>query len=207
MAVLTWLGATAERSGAADAVSPLLGRWESVVRSAGGVGRVFEFRPDGSMTTWVVVMVELTYEVKGRLLLTSYRHPNSGSTETQVASFRLEGDTLIQKDPQYGGETKLTRKRAGGPQDAPIVGVWTTLHESGQTAFIKYAADGRMVYRLPLRADGGSWSVSGDELTLGLSPASRTTARYSAQGDRLVLIDGQGARTEYTRAEVLDYLP
>src|SRR4029453_9748188 len=89
-----------ERSRAADPPPPLIGRWESVVRSTGGLGQVMELRPDGTMTQWTAVLVELTYQVHGPLLLTFYRHPGSGTTETQAAGIRFDGDTMIQKDPQ-----------------------------------------------------------------------------------------------------------
>ncbi len=175
------------------------------MRSTGGIGQVIEFRPDGTMTQWTAVLVELTYQVHGPLLLTLYRHPRSGATETQAAGIRFEGDVMIQKDPQAGGETRLTRKRAGGPQDAPIVGVWSTPHETGQTAFLLYTSDGRVVFRLPIRADRGRWSASGDQLTLASGPSSSVTVRYAVQGDRLVLIDSLGKQIVYTRAEVLEY--
>jgi hypothetical protein len=183
----------------------LIGRWESVVRSTGGLGQVMELRPDGTMTQWTAVLVELTYQVHGPLLLTFYRHPGSGATETQAAGIRFDGDTMIQKDPQTGGETRLTRKRAGGPQDPPIVGVWSTPHETGQTAFLLYTSDGRVVFRLPIRADRGRWSASGDELTLASGPSTSATVRYVVQGDRLMLLESLGKQIVYSRAEVLEY--
>jgi hypothetical protein len=204
-AALVCLGLFADGARAADPVPPLIGRWESVVRSTGGLGQVMELRPDGTMTQWTVVLVELTYQVHGPLLLTFYRHPGSGATETQAAGIRFEGDIMIQKDPQTGGETRLTRKRAGGPQDPPIVGVWSTPHETGQTAFLLYTSDGRVVFRLPIRADRGRWSASGDELTLASGPSTSATVRYTVEGDHLVLIDSLGKQIVYSRADVLEY--
>jgi hypothetical protein len=205
-AALLCLAAPAHRSRAADADPLLLGRWETVARSTGGLGQVLEFRPDGSMTQWVAVLVELTYQVHGPLLLSYYRHPGSGATETQAAGIRFEGDVMIQRDPQSGRETRLTRKRTGGPQDMPIVGVWTTPHETGQTAFLLYSADGRMLFRLPIRAErGGRWSAAGDQLTMSLGPSTATSVRYAVQGDRLVLFDSQSRQTQFTRAELLEY--
>jgi len=157
------------------------------------------------MTRWVAVLVELTYQVHGPLLLSVYRHPGSGATETQAAGLRFDRDVMIQRDPQSGAETRLTRKRAGGPQDMPIVGVWTTPHETGQTAFILYSADGRMIFRLPIRAERGRWSGSGAQLTMDLGPSTMSTVRYAVQGDRLALIDSQSRQTQFTRAELLEY--
>jgi hypothetical protein len=83
--------------------------------------------------------------------------------------------------------------------------VWSTPHETGQTAFLLYTTDGRVVFRLPIRADRGQWSASGDQLTLASGPSTSTTVRYTVQGDRLVLIDSLGKQIVYTRAELLDY--
>jgi len=201
---LAILALSAQRAVAADAAVPFLGRWESVSRSAGGIGQILEFRADGTMTQWAAVLVELTYQVmKGPLLLTTYRHPGSGSAETQVAGLRFEGDTMIQLHPQSSHKTVLERKRRGGPGDDPIVGVWTTPHESGSTAYLLYTADGRLVYRLPIRADLGRWTVSGDQLTM-TAGSGTTSFRYAVRGDRLVF-DHEGKDVVYNRAEILDY--
>ncbi|HET8575851.1 MAG TPA: hypothetical protein VFO18_02035 [Methylomirabilota bacterium] len=175
-----------------------------MTRSAGGIGQIIELRTDGSMTHWFAAMVELTYVVQGPLLITSFRPETGGPVEQTTMEIRFEGDVLIQKSPQSGSETRMTRKRAGGPQDAPIVGVWAYPHEAGGTAFMMYTADGRLIFRLPIRADRGRWSVSGDQLTLGpVTPTTRVT--YRVQGDRLVLTDDQGKQMTYTRAEILEF--
>ncbi|HWN53717.1 MAG TPA: hypothetical protein VNP91_01325, partial [Methylomirabilota bacterium] len=109
-----------------------------------------------------------------------------------------------QKSTQSGTETRMTRKRAGGSHDAPIVGVWAYAHEAGGTAFMMYTADGRLIFRLPMRADRGRWSVSGDQLTLGPMPAT-TRLTYHVQSDQLVLTDNQGKQVTYTRAELLEF--
>ena len=67
-----------------------------------------------------------------------------------------------------------------------------------------YTSDGRLIFRLPIRADRGRWSVSGDQLTLGPMPAT-TRVTYRAEGDQLVLIDDQGKQVAYTRAELVEF--
>lgn len=188
---------------AADDAKPLLGRWESVTRSAGGLGQIMELRADGTMTQWIAALVELTYRLQGLQLTTTFRAP-SGTSEVQSMTIRFEGDLMIQREPRTGAETTLTRKRAGAAQDPPIVGVWTMPHETGPTAFFLYTPDGRVVFRLPIRAERGRWSASGDQLTLGPGPGTETTVRYEVLAGQLVLHDGQ-IRRAYTRAEIVDY--
>ena len=67
-----------------------------------------------------------------------------------------------------------------------------------------YTADGRLIFRLPMRTDRGRWSVSGDQLTLG-SMAATTRLTYRVQSDELVLTDDQGKQMSYTRAELVEF--
>lgn len=205
VAVLVLAGsvASASRGEAGDAPEPLLGRWESVTRSAGGLGQVMELRADGTMTQWIAALVELTYQLQGAQLTTTFRAP-SRTSEVQSMTIRFEGDVMIQREARSGAETTLTRKRTGGAQDPPIVGVWTMPHETGPTAFFLYTRDGRVVFRLPIREERGRWSASGDQLTLGPGPGDATTVRYEVLDGQLVLHDGQ-IRRAYTRAEIVEY--
>src|SRR5215831_20885774 len=104
--------ALAPRGEAADAAEPLLGRWESVTRSAGGLGQVIELRADGSMTQWIAALVELTYQLQGAQLITTFRTP-SGVSEVQSMTVRFEGNVMVQHEARSGDEITLTRKRAG----------------------------------------------------------------------------------------------
>lgn len=202
-AVLTSAVALAGRGEAADAPEPLLGRWESVTRSAGGLGQVIELRADGTMTQWIAALVELTYQLQGAQLITTFRAP-SGVSEVQSMTVRFEGNVMVQHEARSGDEITLTRKRAGGAQDPLIVGVWTMPHETGPMAYFLYTSDGRVVFRLPIRADRGSWSASGDQLTLGSGPGAATTVRYETLDGQLVLHEGQ-IRRVYRRAEIVEY--
>jgi len=189
---------------AQDVAAPLVGRWDSMARSAGGVGEIIELRADGSMTHWFAAMVEFTYEVRGSSLITSFTPASGGPVEQTTAEIRFEGDTLIQKSTASGVETRMERKRAGGPQDPPIVGVWSYPHEAGRTAYMLYTGDGRLIFRLPIRGDRGRWSVSGDQMTMGPMPATERLT-FRLQDGLLVLTDEQGKEMAYTRAEVFEF--
>ncbi len=202
--LVIWLGICASTAHAQDVAPALVGRWDAVTRSAGGIGQIIEFRGDGSMTHWYAAMVEFTYVVEGPFLITSFTPATGGPVEQTTTEIRFEGSVLIQKSKGSALETRMDRKRAGGPQDPPIVGVWSYPHDTGRTAFMLYTADGRLIFRLPIRAERGRWSVSGDQLTLGPMPAT-TRATYRVEGDQLVLTDDQGKQVTYTRAELLEF--
>ena len=205
LALVIWLGIWTSTAHAQDVASALVGRWDAVTRSTGGIGQIMELRADGSMTHWYAVMVEFTYVVQGSLLITSFTPATGGAVEQTTTEIRFEGDVLIQKSTGSGGlETRMDRKRPGGLQDPPIVGVWSYPHDTGKTAFMLYSADGRLIFRLPIRAARGRWSVSGDQLRLGPMPAT-TRVTYRVEGDQLVLTDDQGKQVTYTRAELVEF--
>jgi hypothetical protein len=202
--LVIWLSICTSAARAQDAAPALVGRWDAVTRSAGGIGQIIELRADGSMTHWYAAMVEFTYVVQGSLLITSFTPATGGVVEQTTTEIRFEGDALIQKSTGSGLETRMDRKRPGRPQDPPIVGVWSYPHDTGRTAFMLYTADGRLIFRLPIRADRGRWSVSGDQLRLGPMPAT-TRVTYRVEGDQLVLTDDQGKQDTYTRAELVEF--
>jgi hypothetical protein len=203
-ALVLGLGICASAAHAQGVAPALVGRWDAVTRSTGGIGQIIELRADGSMTHWFAAMVEFTYVVQGPLLITSFTPATGGAVEQTTTEIRFEGNVLIQKSTGSGLETRMDRKRAGGPQDPPIVGVWSYSHDTGRTAFMLYTADGRLIFRLPIRADRGRWSVSGDQLTLGPMPAT-TRVTYRVEADQLVLTDDQGKQVTYTRAELVEF--
>lgn len=202
--LVIWLGICTSAAHAQDVAPALVGRWDAVTRSAGGIGQIIELRADGSMTHWFAAMVEFTYVVQGSLLITFHSAATGGPDEQTTTEIRFDEGVLIQKSTGSGLETRMDRKRADGPHDAPIVGVWSYPHETGGTAFMLYTADGRLIFRLPIRADRGRWSVAGDQLTLGPMPAT-TYFTYRVQSDQLVLTDNQGKQMTFTRAELLEF--
>jgi len=65
VALLVWLSICTSAAHAQDVAPSLVGRWDAVTRSAGGIGQIIELRADGSMTHWYAAMVEFTYVVQG----------------------------------------------------------------------------------------------------------------------------------------------
>src|SRR6266478_4180661 len=80
-APVIWLGSSPPTSQAQDAAPALVGRWDAVTRSAGGIGQIIELRADVLMTHWFAAMVEFTFVIQGSLLTTSYRPATGGLFE------------------------------------------------------------------------------------------------------------------------------
>ena len=204
-ALLLWIGAVTQPVHSADTTSGLIGRWDSVTRSRGGIGQIIEFQADGSIVLWAAAMVEATYRLEGARLIESYTDGGTGGRGTIEAEVRFEGSEVIQKDPISGEEVRMARQGPAGPQGAPIVGVWSFPHETGVTAFMMFTPDGRMIFRLPMRSERGRWSASGDSLTMGPAATRMKRYQYKLDGDRLTLTDEAGKQQDYLRAELVSY--
>jgi len=202
-ALLAWLGAP-HAAHAADPAPAVVGRWEAVARSRGGIGQVVEFQTDGTMVHWTAAMVDGTYAFDGTRLVESFRGAGTAPATDTTFEITFEGSGLIRRDPRTGAESRMTRQGAPSPQGPSLVGVWSIPHEAGGTAYMMFTADGRIIFRLPIRADRGRWSVAGDRLTMALRPPG-ASFKVELQGDRLTLTDDQGKQRQYIRAELAAY--
>ena len=163
-----------------------------------------EFQPDGTMVHWIAAMVDGNYTFDGTRLVESFRDGDTAPATDATFETRFEGSELIRRDSRYGTESRMMRQGAPSPQGPSVVGIWSFTHEAGGTAYMMFTADGRMMFRLPIRADRGRWSVAGDRLTMALrSPGA--SFKVELQGDRLTLTDDQGKQRQYVRAELATY--
>lgn len=193
----TWLGGY---PALAEEDAGLVGRWESVARSRGGIGTVLELRADGVATRTPGAMVDGTYRLDGAVLVTSFADPASGSVVESHLRVELRGDTMIHRDRDSGEKIRLTRVTELG-EDAPsIVGTWTFEHPAGTTAFQTFTADGAVHLRVPFVTEKGRYSVAGDALTLELAGSDRWEGRYEIDDSMLTLIPASGEPERYRRA-------
>jgi len=180
----------------------LLGKWEAVDRSMGGIGTTLEFMADGSMAMSPGAMVDFDYQLSGNRLVATGRGEAGEPPVVQNYEVRFEGDQLIQKDLGLGVEMRMLRVGEGPPGEPTIVGVWRgepaspdapalapELQEGAEimarnTRWI-FTADGRMLLRIPFRRDLGAYSVEGNTLVMRLE--GEQTVRFRIEGDSLFL--------------------
>lgn len=177
----------------------LLGRWESVNRSRGGLGSIIDFNADGSLTTTIGAIVDFTYEVNKGRLTTTYVDPQTGKIEKTTNAIRFEGDTLVEKNGNgRGNDIRMTRQTAANPSE-PLLGTWRYPHYSGSTAFVTFTKDGRRLLRVPLTVDAGTWVATSDQLTMQIAAREPITTTYHIDGDVLTIND-HGKESKYKRA-------
>ena len=178
------------------APSPLLGSWEAVNRSVGGLGSTIGFGPDNTLSFTMGAMADLTYRRSGDTLFVT-----SPERDLPAARIAFVGDTLIVTT--NGKQQRETRVSAPVSGD-PLLGRWTYLHYTGVPAYEEYSPNGQLHVRVPIRTLQGSYIALGDSAMLHLigNGGGDRAVRFSVAGDTLQLTwDGQSTR--YIRAAPL----
>lgn len=192
IAALAGLSAPCVAHGAEEAqASPVLGFWESVETSRGGIGSALELRADGTLRWSVVVLVESEYRLDdGRLVMLD----ESGGEQEMPVTLR---DGEMEMTAPDGSTLTKTRFRDPTGGTSPIVGDWSYDYFGQGRAFERYTEDGRMLFRLPMRTDAGTYRVEGNRLEVG-AQGKTDTWTWRLDGDELVVVTG-GEERRYRR--------
>jgi hypothetical protein len=174
----------------------IVGIWEAVARSAGGLGSTITFSPDNSLSFTLGAMVDMSYRRVGDSLFVT-----SADGALPPASIKFVSDTLIvTRGDREQRETRLTPKTTGDP----LVGLWTYKHYTGVTAYEEYDPDGAFHSRVPIRTLTGNYVVAGNTAVMHLmgDGGGDRTVNFAVAGDTLQLTwNGQSSR--YLRAIAL----
>jgi hypothetical protein len=173
--------------------SSIVGTWEAVARSAGGLGSTITFGRDNSLTFTLGAMVDMTYKRVGDSLFVS-----SADGALPPASIKFENDTLIlARSDREQHEARLSPKGSGDP----LIGRWTYQHYTGVAAYEEYTSTGEFHLRVPIRTLTGNYVVAGNTAVMHLigDGGGDRTVNFAVSGDTLQLTwDGQS--TSYLRA-------
>lgn len=180
--------------------TPLIGTWEAVTRSAGGLGSTISFAPDNSMSFTLGAMVDMKYKrARDSLYIID---PANGINAFRVTILR---DTLVMVNE--GKEQRETR--VGPPLKGadPVIGRWTYLHYTGVPAFEEYTSGGDFRLRVPIRTLQGTYATMGDSAMMHLpGPGGGDRAvRFAVVGDTLEL-SWNGQTSRYVKATPLGRL-
>ena len=186
-------------------IAKLVGDWESVKRSMGGLGVTFHFAADGSAAMSPGAMVDYTYTLTGNHLVMKMVNPSDASAAPEVADVHIDGDTMLQKSTSGGPDIKLVRLTPAVPGAPAIAGKWgrdpaakvETEDDAPQLQSARetmarnytneYTADGKMRMRIPFITRKGTYKVDGDLLRLRYSDGGVTAVRYEFKEGKLFL--------------------
>jgi hypothetical protein len=190
------LAGVAAGQGVVAVPGALLGSWEAISRSEGGLGSTIAFAPDNTLTFTMGAMVDMSYRRSGDSLFVT-----SSDGDLAPAKIAIVHDTLVVT--RNGREQRESRIGAA-VGDNPLVGNWTYLHYTGVPAYEQYTATGAYHLRVPIRTLQGNYTAFGDAAMLHLmgDGGGDRNVKFTVVGDTLQLSwDGQTSR--YLRAKPL----
>lgn len=174
----------------------LTGVWEAQETSAGGIGQVIEFAPDGKFVQTTVMMGNGYYRTLGdRLLTDDHRRPRSDADVSEAATIRISGDSLTMTSKD-GSTSVLKRLGAAEPGRPPIVGVWRMRRGLIEPpTYWRFRDDGTFSVRLPMVSQTERYRVLNDVLTIGGANRSAASMTMELRDDQLCLQGAGDART------------
>jgi hypothetical protein len=177
--------------------APLLGTWEAVNRSAGGLGSTMTFAADNTLSYTLGAMVDMQYKRSRDSLYII--DPQNGINAFRVS---INRDTLVMTNE--GREQRETRVGPPVTGADPVVGRWTYQHYTGVPAYEEYTRAGEFRLRVPIRTLQGTYAVLGDSAVLHLpGPGGGDRAvRFTIVGDTLQL-NWSGQTARYVKAAPL----
>ncbi|HEX9085575.1 MAG TPA: hypothetical protein VF836_12625 [Gemmatimonadaceae bacterium] len=193
IANLACLNVAAAQVAPARPSTTLIGTWEAVTRSVGGLGSTISFAPDNTMSYTLGAMVDMKYKrARDSLYIID---PQNGVNAFQFSIIR---DTLVMIND--GREQRETRVGAPVSGADPVVGRWTYLHYTGVPAFEEYTPGGDFHLRVPIRTMQGTYAALGDSAMLHLpgQGGGDRAVRFAVAGDTLQLIWG-GQTSRYVK--------
>ena len=182
--------------------APLLGQWESVVRTPEGVGNILQFYPDGRVTQISASMAEADYRLVGDRLITTWKDLATGKISDVETQVEFEGsDRFVERsDVDNSGDSWSERIGPAPRQGSPIVGRWCFLFLETLTSYREFTND-RMYNRLPVVTLRGTYAVAGDRLTVTMQGQPSGEYPFRIEGNELVIKSRSGEDRRYKRPE------
>jgi len=166
----------------------VVGLWESTAVSRGGIGHNLEFREDGSYTSAVTVIVDLTYDIKdGSFYMSHNKDEQINYEKGKQIEITESGFTLTDEN----GEEEMKTKVTPGTEKT-IVGKYKYRHYSGAIAYEKYTSDGIVKFRLPMNSVSGCYLLHKNTITITHSKKEPSEMTYEASDGLLNLKDLKG---------------
>ncbi|HEX6200455.1 MAG TPA: hypothetical protein VF150_09340 [Thermoanaerobaculia bacterium] len=169
----------------------LVGFWESVETSMGGIGTALDFQPGGRLRQTVVVLLEGEYRLEDdRVVLDEDFGEEGLGTWTLSAPGTME----MSSTDGFAEGKAMRKKRFRDPSNgrSPIVGDWAPDPPAQLAFFERYTEDGRILMRLPMTTSVGSYRLEGSHLRVEVEDRAEQWV-WRLDGDELSIgrVDGE----------------
>ncbi len=185
LAAFALLGVTAF----AQAPPGIVGRWRTLGTTKGGIGSMFEFHDDGTLSYSLGAVVEMNYRIEGNQLIFPPGTVN-GPEQHQTIKW-VNADRLVLNKTE-------TLSRQGAARDAnnPILGEWTAPRDmDGVKLEARYFFEpaGKSLLLLPFAWQKGTYAVKGATIRMAIPKASPIEGSFRIEGDVLTMPKRGGA--------------
>lgn len=191
--------------------SAIVGHWVPERTSKSGLGSIWDFKPDGTLTRAIGVVANSPYRLEGDTLIFPPETTPPGA-KPDLITVRFEGDRMYQRPGDANQEIRYARIKGGKPGDAAIVGVWkndmplpgTKLDAAFKDATFTYTRDGVFKMRSAFLSEAGrydmtshTYSLDSPDLAGAKGPGQPTavTGRFELRDGKLYLTE-PGGHTE-----------
>jgi hypothetical protein len=191
--------------------SAIVGHWVPERTAKSGLGSIWDFKPDGSLTMAIGVVTNSPYRLEGDTLILPPESTRPGA-KPEIITVRFEGDHLYERLDDAKQDIRFIRIKGGKPGDAAIVGVWksdmplpgTKWDAAFKDATYTYTRDGVLKMRSAFRTSAGrydvtnhTYSLDSPDLAGATGPGQPTvvTGRFELRDGKLYLTE-PGGRTE-----------
>jgi len=174
-----------------------VGRWRSLETTKGGIGKVYEFRSDGTVDGSLGAVVEVPWRIENNQLILP---PGTIGGAEQKYTLKWLGDNKL----SLGSEAGVTElARVGDRADAgnPIIGEWIENREmAGRKleAHWLFYQGGKLLFLMPFVTQHASYTISGSALYLK-KPSLKPDFRFELTENLLTLSEPEGGH-EYRYA-------
>jgi len=184
---------------ASPAPSELVGTWDALSRSYGGMGSSVLLAADGMFALVFGAMVDVKYKVNGRDF--TFFGDDHGKEFSETQRLKFVGDTAVLS--ANGCSMKLIPLATGTAQGS-LVGKWRMMHLTGVPAYEEFSPDGVARLRVPIQVQKGTYRVSGDSIAFhAITPRPEDwRAQFFLTGDTLTVLNYVG-KQRYLRARQL----
>jgi len=189
----------------------IVGHWVPERTAKSGLGSIWDFKPDGSLTMAIGVVANSPYRLEGDTLILP---PETTLPEAkpELITVRFDGDHMYERHGDAAEEIRYVRIKGGKPGDAAIVGVWkndmplpgTKLDAAFKDATYTFTRDGMAKMRSAFRSSAGrydmtrhTYSLDSTDLAGATGPGQPTvvTGRFELRDGKLYLTE-PGGQTE-----------
>jgi hypothetical protein len=174
----------------------LVGRWESVAASRGGLGIMFEFREDGTMLQSGGALVD--FQIQSLANTELVLRENDGEGEALRLGFTIDEDTALVTPVGVEEPQRWSRIGSASPDQHPLVGIWSYVHYTGHTAYVTVTEE-VMHLRVPVNPQNAVYQVTGDTMVVFQKGGEERWLLRSRNG-QLFLTNPSGSEMELRRA-------